>query len=170
MISNRTLEKPESISLLFSNISNKFEAMKSFSLSPLDQELIRQLLDASALKLTSGKSLEISVALREVLGAMESALATGAQISIVLHSKMLTTQEAADLVDVSRPTLVRMLGKYQIPYETVGRHRRVSFDNVLKIKDAWNKERVLMASKMRRLSQLEHENFELLKDNPLITK
>lgn len=65
--------------------------------------------------------------LREVLEAMANGLA----ITIVPQHTMLTTQEAADLLGISRPTLVKLLQRGEIAYEQRGRHRRLLLTDVL---------------------------------------
>lgn len=46
-------------------------------------------------------------------------------ITVAPTHTVLTTSEAADLLGISRPTLVRLLEAGEIPYEQPGRHRRV---------------------------------------------
>jgi excisionase family DNA binding protein len=75
--------------------------------------------------------------LRDVVAALSQALA----ISIAPHNTMLTTQEAADLLDVSRPTLVRLLTDGEIPYTMRGRHRRVMLRDILDYRDRTRRDR-----------------------------
>lgn len=62
---------------------------------------------------------------------MLASLAEGQAVVILpLHAE-LTTQEAADLLGVSRPHLVGLLDAGKLPHRKVGRHRRVRADDVL---------------------------------------
>lgn len=63
---------------------------------------------------------------RAVLTEVLNELAAGSQVEVRPVRSMLTTQQAADLVRVSRPTLVRMLEQGLLPYDQPGVHRRVS--------------------------------------------
>ena len=70
---------------------------------------------------------EVFEVLREVLQAMSQGLA----ITIAPQHTVLTTGEAADLLGVSRPTLVRLLESGEIPFEQPGRHRRVRLADLI---------------------------------------
>jgi excisionase family DNA binding protein len=78
-----------------------------------------------------GAQIDIPAELYDVLRDVVSALSQGMAISIAPHNTMLTTQEAADLLNISRPTLVRLLTDGEIPHTMRGRHRRVLLRDIL---------------------------------------
>ena len=69
---------------------------------------------------------ELSERSRELLVDMFDRLAHGESVLLVSAEEMLSTQQAADLLRVSRPTLVKMLDDGLLPFERPGTHRRVS--------------------------------------------
>jgi excisionase family DNA binding protein len=88
-----------------------------------------------------GSQIEIPDELYGVLCDVVAALAQGLAISIAPHNTMLTTQEAADLLNISRPTLVRLLADGEIPYTMRGRHRRVMLRHVVDYQERTRHER-----------------------------
>jgi excisionase family DNA binding protein len=88
-----------------------------------------------------GAQIEIPEDLYGVLRDVVSALSQGMAISIAPHNTMLTTQEAADLLNISRPTLVRLLSDGEIPYTMRGRHRRVLLRDILAYSERTRSER-----------------------------
>ena len=49
----------------------------------------------------------------------------------IMHNRQLTTQQAADLLNVSRLFLVKLLDEGAIPYIKVGSHRRIRFKDLM---------------------------------------
>jgi excisionase family DNA binding protein len=88
-----------------------------------------------------GSQIDIPEELYGVLRDVVTALSQGLAISIAPHNTMLTTQEAADLLNISRPTLVRLLTDGDIPHSMRGRHRRVMLRDILDYRERTRRER-----------------------------
>ena len=80
-------------------------------------------------------------------------LAQGRGVQIVPKDVELTTQQAADLLNVSRPYLISLLESGQIPYRKVGKHRRITFDALMEYKRHDDLERRTAADELTQLSE-----------------
>jgi excisionase family DNA binding protein len=69
--------------------------------------------------------------LMDILGE----LASGNAVQIVPVQAELTTQEAANILNVSRPHMVKLLEEGQLPFHKTGRHRRVLFADLMNYKN-----------------------------------
>jgi excisionase family DNA binding protein len=78
-----------------------------------------------------GLSVELPEPMFEVLLQVAVAMKAGLAVTVAPHHLLLSTQEAADLLRISRTTLVRLLETGAIPFEKPSRHRRVRLDDLL---------------------------------------
>jgi excisionase family DNA binding protein len=76
----------------------------------------------------------IPASLYSVLREAARQLSEGNGISILPVTQELTTQQAADLLNVSRPFVVQLVESNQIPFHKVGTHRRIYLRDLLEYK------------------------------------
>ena len=82
-------------------------------------------------------------------------IAKGNAISLMPVNQEISTQEAASLLNVSRPFLVGLLEKSEIPFRKVGAHRRVFLKDVLDYKERIDQRRAQTLDQLAALSQQE---------------
>jgi excisionase family DNA binding protein len=92
-------------------------------------------------------------ALYEVLKRAVHLLAQGHAVAIVPYGKMLTTQQAAELLNVSRPYLVKLVESGEIPHVRVGSHRRIRFAHLMEYRGKRDAERRKGLDRMAQFSQ-----------------
>jgi excisionase family DNA binding protein len=78
-----------------------------------------------------GEQVPLPEEVYRVMVEVVEAMREGKVITLVPRTQRLTTQEAADFLGISRPTLVKLLEDGKIPYDQPGRHRRIGFTDLL---------------------------------------
>jgi excisionase family DNA binding protein len=79
-------------------------------------------------------------AVRLLLDILE-AMAAGQGVMLIPENAELTTVQAADVLQVSRPFLIRLLEERQIPFRKVGKHRRIRMEDVMHYKQSIDQRR-----------------------------
>jgi excisionase family DNA binding protein len=76
----------------------------------------------------------LTPALSHLLIELLGHIGRGDAVNLVPVNQMLSTQQAADILNVSRPHLISLLEKNVIPHVLVGRHRRIKAENLFAFK------------------------------------
>lgn len=101
----------------------------------------------------NGEAISIPESVFYVLERVAEVMARGDSITLVPVGKEVTTQQAADLLNVSRQYLVRLLDQGRIPFRKTGKHRRLRIEDVLGFKEERDKDRRAGLRDLSRLTQ-----------------
>jgi excisionase family DNA binding protein len=101
----------------------------------------------------NGETIELPQSVFTVLRQVIYHMMRGNAVFIIPEHQELTTQEAADFLNVSRPYLIKLLNEDKIPYTTVGTHRRIRLSDLLSYKKLRDAERERGLNEIARISQ-----------------
>jgi excisionase family DNA binding protein len=97
--------------------------------------------------------LVLSAGAVKLLGTILTEIARGNSVAAVAVQAELTTQQAADLLNVSRPYLIKLLDQGNIPHHKSGSHRRVALQDVLDYKRQADQRREAVLAELADLGQ-----------------
>ena len=118
-------------------------------------------ISADSVKLHVGEnSVELPVAAVKLLLAALGQLAQGNALTLIPRHASLTTQEAADLLNVSRPFLVKLLEAGQIPFARIGNRRKVLASDLFRYKSESDKRQSDAIDKLVEQAQEDQMGYE----------
>ena len=98
-------------------------------------------------------TVKVSPAIGQLVLDVLGHIARREMVTLVPYGAQLSTKEAADILNVSRPHLVKLLENGDIPFHMVGSHRRVQAEDVLTFKAGRDLKRSKSLSKLQQLGQ-----------------
>ena len=87
------------------------------------------------------RPLELPAGAVALLMDILEAMAAGRGVTLIPENAELTTVQAADVLNVSRPFLIKLLEESVLPHRKVGKHRRVRLEDVMAYKAKIDSER-----------------------------
>lgn len=101
----------------------------------------------------SGEIIDIPIQAYELLEIALKQIAEGNTISIIEEDKLITTQQAGKILNVSRPHIVKLLENGEIPFQKVGTHRRIKLSDIQKYQNLIKDKRSKILSKLTKQAQ-----------------
>ena len=99
------------------------------------------------------KPVELPAAAVAMLMEILEAMAAGRGVMVIPENAELTTVQAASVLNVSRPFLIKLLDENVLPHRKVGKHRRIRMDDVMAYKARIDREREAVLDQLAREAQ-----------------
>lgn len=106
------------------------------------------------------KPIELPAGAVVLLMSILEAMAAGRGVTLIPESAELTTFEAADVLKVSRPYLIKLLDDGEIPHRKVGRHRRVRMEDIMAYKARDDRDRAAALDELVRDAQEQDMGYQ----------
>lgn len=100
-----------------------------------------------------GETIPLPASAFQALAIVVEAMSRGQAITLIPQGRSLTTQQAAEILHVSRPHLIKLLEAGEIPFDKVGTHRRIAIEDVLSYRERRANVRRKHLTELTRLSQ-----------------
>lgn len=98
-------------------------------------------------------NMDIPVSALRLLIDVLTELGDGNSVKLIPIGSELTTQEAADMLNVSRPTLIRMLDNVEIPYHRTGNRRKLRYTDIVAYRERTRAARISALDELSALDQ-----------------
>lgn len=89
----------------------------------------------------------------KLLKSILSNMAEGKSIALLPTDAEISTQQAAEILNVSRPHVIKLLEKGEIPYKKVGSHRRILLQDILEFEAKHKKKRTKQLNRLAKEAQ-----------------
>jgi len=100
-----------------------------------------------------GQALELPAGAVALLMDVLEAMAAGRGVTLIPENAELTTVQAADILNVSRPFLIKLLEENKIPHRKVGKHRRILMEDLMAYTARDDQERQAVLDELAREAQ-----------------
>ncbi len=110
--------------------------------------------------MTDAEQVELPASAVASLMDILEAMASGRNVTIVPEDIELTTVQAAKILNVSRPFLIKLLDEGAIPHRRVGKHRRLRVEDVIAYKAAVDGDRERVLESLVHLAQTERMGYD----------